>query len=357
MKDLTLIILSYNRPLELKKKILLYKDKYHLLILDKSDLSIASFFKSNCNKKSKYLHLPNKSFLERIVISRKFIKTKYITMLTDDDYFFPNYFEKSVNFLNLHKNYSCVGGYVFSFRKFLNLFYLQRITANVADIKNENYLERVKKVLNKNYSQIFHGIIRSSIYKDYASLTRKNLKYYKNHTFWFFHLEMCMLIALSGKIKIFNQIFFIRNSSFPRRIWPEITDHNLHIKILKKFKEGYFDYWQKNLLIIRNKFNNYNFRYLKKELLDYFNEDHKRQKKRYKNFKKNLGLFNYLIKLIPEIFKEFVYVILGKYGERFNLNWFKKNKILKNKKTIQCIYNLQNYFNENYLNELIKKKK
>ena len=356
MKNITILIVSYNKPLELKKKILLYKDTYPLLILDKSNFSIANFCKKNLNKSSKYLYFPKKSYLERMVIAKKFIKTKYVTIQNDDDYYLPNYIEKSIKFLDIYKEYSCVGGYIFSFRKLFNSIFLQRIQFKISDVTNAKYQDRAKKVLNTDYGSIYHGVMRSSIFKDHADLIKKNIKHYKNHLFWVFHEEMTILIALSGKVKILNQIFCIRNSGFPRRVWPEISDNNFHTKLLNKFKEGYLDYWLKNILIKKKINNNKNFNFMKKEFLNYLSKEDERKKKRYKNIKRNFKLISFLINLVPNILRQALYSIVGKYGDKFNRNWLKKNGLNDHKETFSSIYNLEYYFSQNYLKYLINKK-
>ena len=356
MKNITIIIASYNKPLELKKKILLYKDSYPLLILDRSNFSIANFCKENLNKYSKYLYYPNKTYLERMIIAKKFIKTKYITIQNDDDYYLPNYIEKSINFLDNNRNYSCVGGYIFSFRNFLNNIYLERIQFKMNNVTNLKYQDRVKKVLRTDYANIYHGVMRSSVFKDHADLLKKNLRYYKDHLFWVFHEEMTILIALNGKVKILNQIFCIRNADFPRRIWPEISHQNFQGKLLKKFVEGYLNYWLKNILIKKKINNNKNFNFMKKEFLNYLSKEDKRKKKRYKTIKHNFKLIAFLINLLPIVIRKNIYFIIGKYGDKFNRNWLKKNRLDDDKETFSSISNLKNYFSENYLKDLINKK-
>ena len=356
MKNITILIVSYNKPLELKKKILLYKDTYPLLILDKSNFSIANFCKKNLNKSSRYLYFPDKSYLERMVIAKKFIKTKYITIQNDDDYYLPNYIEKSIKFLDINKKYSCVGGYIFSFRKIFNNVFLERVQPKISDVINAKYQDRTKKVLNTDYGSIYHGVMRSSIFKDHADLIKKNLKHYKNHLFWVFHQEMTILIALSGKVKILNQIFCIRNSGFPRRVWPEISDNNFHTKLFIKFKEGYLDYWLKNILI-KKKINNKNFKFMKKVFYSHLLIENNKKKIRYKTIKKKFKIMDSLINLLPIDFRQTIYFILGKYGDQFNTKWLKKNGIREDKETLRCIYNLENYFSKNYFNFLNKKNK
>ena len=356
MKDITIIIVSYDKPIELKKKILLYRDSYSLLILDKSSFSIANFCKENLNKSSKYLYFPDKSYLERMIIAKKLIKTKYITIQNDDDYYLPNYIEKSIKFLDINKDYSCVGGYVFSFRKFFNSIFLKRIQLKMSNITNAKYQDRVKKVLRTDYANIYHGVMRSSVFKDDTDLLKKNLRYYKDRLFWVFHQQITILMVLSGKVKILNQIFCIRNSEFPRRLWPEISENNIHTKILNKFKKGYLDYWLKNILIKKKIYNNKNFNFMKKEFLNYLLKDNKRKRKRYKTFKRNFKLITFLVNLVPKSLKIALYCITGKYGEKFNTNWLKKNGFNEHKETFNSIYNLENYFNERYLKNLINKR-
>ena len=95
---------------------------------------------------------------------------------------------------------------------------------------------------------------------------------------------------------------------------------------------------------------------MKKEFLNYLSKEDERKKKRYKNIKRNFKLISFLINLVPNILRQALYSIVGKYGDKFNRNWLKKNGLNDHKETFSSIYNLEYYFSQNYLKYLINKK-
>ncbi len=93
----------------LKEKII--KKKYNL------DLKFIHF-KSNQNHnkitrdengKVKY------QYVERLKLAIKLVKTEFVVIAADDDFYFPNYFNKSINFLTNKKDFGSVYGHVLKF--------------------------------------------------------------------------------------------------------------------------------------------------------------------------------------------------------------------------------------------------
>ena len=111
---ITIIILSYNRPKFLKRSVHFYIiNGFSVIVLDGSNKSqnLDFFRKSN---KLKYIHL-TKSYHERFIYAAKLLKTKYSILVNDDEFFFPEFIDKSINFLEKNKHYGTVCGIVFYF--------------------------------------------------------------------------------------------------------------------------------------------------------------------------------------------------------------------------------------------------
>ena len=87
LNKITIVIFSYDMHDSLRKKILLYKNKYRLIILDRTENSLEDFCNINLDKKSLYFHLPGQSYIERFFLLKNFLKTKYVMVQTDDDFF------------------------------------------------------------------------------------------------------------------------------------------------------------------------------------------------------------------------------------------------------------------------------
>ena len=92
---ITIIIISYNRPEFLKRSIDYYIiNGFNVIVLDGSKKSQNLDF---CNKsnKLKYIHL-TKSYHERFIYAAKLLKTKYSILVNDDEFFFPEFIDKSI---------------------------------------------------------------------------------------------------------------------------------------------------------------------------------------------------------------------------------------------------------------------
>ena len=97
MKDLTIIIPSYNRPKDLERQILFWDNTdATVIILDGSTTPLLTKHKLPSN--ITYYHLPI-SFAKRLAFSRSLIKTKFVVMLADDELYLPSALNSSIKFL------------------------------------------------------------------------------------------------------------------------------------------------------------------------------------------------------------------------------------------------------------------
>ena len=105
-KKLTIIIPSYKRHKELKKKIEYLRNfQFKVLIIDGSPKSLEKNFieKIKKFKQIKYFHLPTENRYERIFFAKKFVKTKYMKLEADNDYYIPSALISSINYLDNKK--------------------------------------------------------------------------------------------------------------------------------------------------------------------------------------------------------------------------------------------------------------
>jgi glycosyltransferase domain-containing protein len=342
IKKITIIIFSYDRQEDLKKKILIYKKKYRLVILDRSINSISNFCKSNLSNDSHYFHYPKKSYFQRLILSKKFLNTKYVMLQTDDDFFFEENISKNINFLETHKNYSCVGGRAYVFNMFNNQIYLRNINENMWSLNSVNYKSRVESVLKGSFDNIYYSVMRSSVFMKHVELLRRNLLIYKNEMYGYHHLQLLILLALCGKIKILNEIFYIRNSNSPRRAWPNSHTYMI-INIYDKFKKGYLDKFIKNILLFLGK-DNYNNQLLLKKNLERYFLSRSKIKKKLLFFKKNFIFFIFKI-LIPDQVQKYIKFKIGFNGELFDRNWYSKSNIKYSYENYVKIKECKQYFN------------
>ena len=102
--NLTIIIATYNRQSEVLKKIKFWqKYNFNIIIIDGCKKKLE--FKSN-NKKIRYFHRDEFQYNKRIIFASSKIKTKYVKLESDDDYFLHDALIKSINFLEKKKLFS-----------------------------------------------------------------------------------------------------------------------------------------------------------------------------------------------------------------------------------------------------------
>ena len=115
MKNLTIIIPSFNRPKDLKRQIPFWgSTDASVIILDGSDNPL--LLDETLPENISYHHLPI-SLNERIAYSHSLIKTKFVVMLADDEIFLHSALNASIKFLENNPDYSSCKGLCISFRR------------------------------------------------------------------------------------------------------------------------------------------------------------------------------------------------------------------------------------------------
>lgn len=220
---ITIIIISYNRPRYLKRSIDFYiSHGFNVIVIDgskkKQDLQ-------NKDKKLSYVNL-RKSYHERFIYSAKLVKTKYSILVNDDEFFFPEFIDLSIEFLEKNKDYVSVCGIVFTFSlKKEEIFFNQGYTYFSERISHSNIIEeRIKHSIHNPSVHGYNSVMRSQIFKGEAQLLSK-LKAIKN--IFFKELLLNIFIASKGKSKFLNNLAWFR--SFENN-WIKTKDWNRNTK-------------------------------------------------------------------------------------------------------------------------------
>jgi len=331
INKITIVIFSYNMHDSLKKKILLYENKYKLIILDRTDKSLADFCKINLDKKSLYFHHPGKSYIERFFLLKFLLKTQYVMVQTDDDYFFEDNIAKSIVFLEKNKSYSCVAGRAYKFSTIRNNIYLKNIFKNIFTVSDDNNVLRVESIFEGNFWNTRYGVIRNSCLLKYTEILKKNYKIYKNEMYKFMDVQFFLVVASLGKIKILNKIFYLRYFRNLRRNWPNTSTY-MAIDMYEKFTKGNYNRFLKTVLssLNLNQHKNQNIfnEIMKKYLFNYSS------RKRKELLIKENSSFLLLKRLVPSVLKNFLKFKLGLYGEVFSKSWLSKSGMKYNKRNM-----------------------
>jgi glycosyltransferase domain-containing protein len=206
---ITIIIISYNRPKYLKRSVDYYIiNGFNVIVLDGSKKSqkLDLHHKSN---KLQYKHL-TKSYHERFIYAAKLLKTKYSILVNDDEFFSPEFIDKSINFLEKNKNYGTVCGIVFCFSiKKEKMLFSQGYTYFQKRINKSNIIaERIKHSIHNPSVHGYNSVMRSSIFKGEAKLLTK-LKELKN--IFFIELMLNTFIISKGKSKFIKNLAWFRS--------------------------------------------------------------------------------------------------------------------------------------------------
>jgi hypothetical protein len=185
--------------------------------------------------------------------------------------------------------------------------------------------------------------MRRSAFLKHVAILKKNLLIYKDEMYRYNHIQFLIVLAMCGKIKILNKIFYLRNSLASRRFWPN-THTNMMIDMYYKFKEGNLDIFINNILSSFYRKNNYNNRILLKKKLHTYLFNRKKYKEKIISYKNNF-MINLFLKFAPQALKRFFKFTLGWYGRQFDKNWHLKSGIKFSYKNFFTIKECREYFN------------
>ena len=261
---LTILILSFERQEELKKKIKYWtniKNNFKILIIDGSSKPLK--LKINKNK-IVYLHFKSRDYHQRIFYALRYIKTDYFKLESDDDYFLPSSLKNAIDFLEKNKNYSAVYGEAGIYSIYKNKLYINHIFKKKLHLDSNDFKKRlISYFLNQNYSpKLYYSLMRTKFFKKNVILWKLSKKNYGDKFQRFAEIHLPLALLLLGKIKIINKIFWIRKdddiqkriefTSNKRLIKNDHTYTNISLWYLKNIKRGYFNLFVNNLCKLTN---------------------------------------------------------------------------------------------------------
>lgn len=202
----TVIILSYERH-EFLKRAISYWSKINIkvLIIHHSKKKLSIEIPNNITYK-KF----NRSYLKRIELASKLIKTKYCFLAADDDFYLFKEIQKSINFFEKNQSYKSYFGQVLSFYyKNKKRFYLQNYkNINSNNMSSKNVYERLGK-FGKNYApSSIYAVTRTADWiSNWKNVCSCAMNIAGEHEILY---EMYSII--SGKRKIHKRVCLIRSN-------------------------------------------------------------------------------------------------------------------------------------------------
>jgi len=327
MDDITILLTIYNRPYYTERWLNYYianNCPYKLFICDggnneeltKKILEITNQFKNIKYKKFQYYENFEK-FHEKFFQAANNIDTEYTFISEDDDFIIFSNLKKLQKFLDVNKDYSCVGGINIELEEIkswlLWRYYILNTEYN-GDISyeestpDERCIEAAKKI-NSNYNCLHKTKNLKIIFKLIYELNSNNL--------WITEFIFIIISAYFGKIKRTNYITYIKMANI------EVSSSYAYFKYINLFdlitsknfaKDNYFvqDFLYKNIskeneAKLEKEINIHLSKFYNQIIIDYFKE-----KKLINNFKKNIP-FKKILKFF------YLYIQKLKYNKKFNI--------------------------------------
>ena len=241
-KDLTLLLLVKDRPLFLKRWI-----KFHLKKNNDINLHIADggknsifkedllFLKSKKNiKYYKYKYDKDyKSFVKKVFLALKKIKTKYVLFCSDDDFLNFEAIFKAKNILKKEKYLSAISGKYISFQGYNKFNRIYSQPSGLSFMYNQKCLfyrdsyKRVQNFFNNHPYGVFHYLMPTKLLKKTYEKALKSKIYNADL------LDLFINIFIYSKIKIIkhNSVFHMHQYHAES----EAHNRDYYILLNKKF--------------------------------------------------------------------------------------------------------------------------
>ena len=233
LKNLTIVIPSYNRQSYLIRIIEYWSNKnVKLIILDGSKRNIKNKIKK-FNKNIKYIHKPV-GLYERLLCSIKLIKTKYVMLGSDDEFYIPSALIECLKFLSANQGYGCCTGQAlgFNFKKGKIYAYNQYKELRNLKLNNSNPNKRVKKHFLNYVPAHLYSVCKSNIWKTVAKATFS--KEYNFYAAWEIQFEF--LILFSKKSIALPNLLWLRS-----RENEPIRENSPSMSFSKSFSDWWID--------------------------------------------------------------------------------------------------------------------
>jgi glycosyltransferase domain-containing protein len=214
LKDVTIVIPSYSRQSYILRQLIYWVGSgVKLLILDGSPSALPKNILRCISpyQDITYLHI-NISFEGRLNKSLDFLKTKYIALLSDDDFFIKFTLKNLVQKLNNENDLcGCIGQSIrFNFENKKNkIVYSRGYAHQKYSATQDNIKDRLEYAMNPYNAAAAYGLIRKKVWEDGWGKIEKYSCCYVIEIF------QALATYLSGKYIATDQLFWLRSKENP----------------------------------------------------------------------------------------------------------------------------------------------
>ncbi|MCG3679260.1 TIGR00180 family glycosyltransferase [Aliarcobacter butzleri] len=202
MIDYSIIIPTHNRHNLMQKNIEYFSifKNCQIYICDSTDNIYEYEFPVNIT----YIHMPKKSFVQKMNLILENVETDYVAVCADDDFIIEDTVNEILEKLN-HKNYAMGIGRYFGFDIPFNTFYPIYTQVNFSTINYKNSNDRLIKYM-KNYYMSLWAVYNKNILKKAYDILNK-VPYINDN---FIELVISITCANDNSIYFSNNILGIR---------------------------------------------------------------------------------------------------------------------------------------------------
>ncbi len=204
MNNFTLIIPTHNRHNYIKRSIDYFKDLEAVVIY--CDSSIIKY-EGTLFYNTKYLHIPGKSFAEKMNIVLNEIRTDFVAMCADDDFILHDSLYKGFNFLTHNSNFKTVVGKYLGFNENFNGFFYP-IYQKIPDDINLGAKKNGEVFFKNHYQLLWSMYDKKILVKSFKII--KEAKFYNDN---FIEIVIGACACFEGGIKFLNVLWGIREIS------------------------------------------------------------------------------------------------------------------------------------------------
>lgn len=197
--DCTLILITHNHPRYLERVIPWCLDSgYPVIIADSSDAEWSNPTRSNPAIDYIYRRGGLEVFTEKLRDAVAHVKTPFVFMCDDDDFFLPEGIAVATEFLKAHADYSFAQGYTYYFQSFDDRVALWPIPFK-HDNTSDAWIDRVERAAELT---VFYGVNRTAILCEALEfILKQNINKSGPASITFLELCLSSIAARRGKMK------------------------------------------------------------------------------------------------------------------------------------------------------------
>lgn len=208
MPKITLLCPSFERHFYLERSMRFWGTKnVNVIYLDGSK---KPFIGNNLGFENiSYLHHPV-GYDERILASINYIKTPYVAMICDDEFYVPSALNSCVEFLESNPEYVSASGSAIAFSSSGNVVRLNPVYSALAarHLSQDTPVSRLTSHFSSYVQSHYYGVTKTDLFIKSISLALRRTP----DVFAIFELAHEFIVAASGKTIVLENLYWLRSS-------------------------------------------------------------------------------------------------------------------------------------------------